>query len=118
MAIRTILSYYSFFKYQAEAAKTAIYSPIGGREVYPALGLANEAGEVLGKIKKVHRDSGGVYSEQATAAIAAELGDVLWYVSQLATELGLSLEEIAESNIEKLKSRQARNTLQGSGDQR
>jgi NTP pyrophosphatase (non-canonical NTP hydrolase) len=108
----------SLLDYQQESQKTAIYPEIGGPEIYPALGLANEAGEVLGKIKKVYRDKDGVYSQETLAAISDELGDVLWYLSQLATSLGLSLEMIGSHNLVKLRSRQARNTLGGSGDQR
>jgi NTP pyrophosphatase (non-canonical NTP hydrolase) len=104
--------------YQRESQKTAIYPEIGGPEVYPALGLASEAGEVLGKIKKVYRDKAGAYDADTLAAIADELGDVLWYLSQLATKLGLSMDMIATYNLMKLKSRQARNTLTGNGDQR
>ena len=47
-----------------------------------------------------------------------ELGDVLWYVAQLATELNLSLDTIAETNLTKLASRAARNLISGDGDRR
>ena len=71
-----------------------------------------------GKIKKVFRDKDGVISEETREALKAELGDVLWYLSQVATELNLSLDEIAEHNIVKLLDRQARGKIQGDGDNR
>lgn len=85
---------------------------------YPALGLAGEAGEVAEHAKKAIRDDAGVVTEERRRAMAKELGDVLWYVSQLASELGLELEEIARANLEKLLSRQRRGVLSGSGDER
>ncbi|NJN79900.1 MAG: nucleoside triphosphate pyrophosphohydrolase family protein, partial [Anaerolineales bacterium] len=81
-------------------------------------GLVNEAGEVAGKIKKIFRDKDGVIGEAEKEALKAELGDVLWYLSQVATELDLSLDEIAEANIAKLLDRQARGKIQGDGDNR
>jgi NTP pyrophosphatase (non-canonical NTP hydrolase) len=85
---------------------------------YPALGLAGEAGEVAEHAKKAIRDDAGVVTEERRQAMAKELGDVLWYVSQLASELGLELDEIARANLEKLLSRQRRGVLSGSGDER
>jgi NTP pyrophosphatase (non-canonical NTP hydrolase) len=82
------------------------------------LGLCGEAGEVADKVKKVLRDGAGEFNSEQKQAIAMELGDVLWYVSQLADELGFGLEAIAEANLEKLQSRAARNVISGSGDQR
>ena len=70
------------------------------------------------KIKKVIRDGNGIVSEEKKVEITKELGDVLWYVANLAKELGISLEEVAQKNIEKLQSRQQRGELQGSGDNR
>ena len=107
-----------FNQYQAEAKKTAVYPDIGRNYIYPTLGLANEAGEVGGKVKKVIRDRGGIMDEVAREDIAKELGDVLWYIAQLATELGVSLEDIANHNLAKLQSRQERDQLHGSGDNR
>lgn len=108
----------SFSDYQAKSRKTAAYPPIGHPVIYPALGLVNEAGEVAGKIKKVFRDKGGEISEETRQALKAELGDVLWYLAQVATELGLSLEEIAEYNIAKLYDRLERGKIRGEGDDR
>lgn len=109
----------SFAQYQAESRQTAIYPAIGGEtEIYPALELANEAGEVLGVIKKVYRDKNGQYNSLDLDKIADELGDTLWSLSQLATDLGLDLQDIAERNLNKLKSRQERGVLGGSGGRR
>lgn len=107
-----------FSEYQSRSRETAVYPNAGDNIVYPALGLCGEAGETAEKVKKAIRDDGGTLTEERRAAIAAELGDVLWYVAQLATEAGLELEAIAEANIEKLSSRQRRSVLHGSGDDR
>ncbi len=104
--------------YQKKSRKTAKYPEIGDPIIYPALGLVNEAGEVAGKIKKIFRDQNGEISAETQAALKAELGDVLWYLAQLATELGLSLNEIAEYNLEKLYSRLERGKIHGDGDTR
>ncbi len=109
----------TFDEYQQKAKKTAIYPSLGGQGwVYPALGLTNEAGEVTGKLKKVLRDSAGKMSPETKQAIKKELGDVLWYVSQLSTELGLELDDVASYNINKLADRQKRGKLKGTGDNR
>lgn len=108
----------SFAEYQQRSRATAQYPAIGHAIIYPALGLVNEAGEVAGKVKKIFRDKGGEIGAAERAQISAELGDVLWYLAQLATELGLSLEEVAQGNLEKLAARQARGTIQGEGDAR
>jgi NTP pyrophosphatase (non-canonical NTP hydrolase) len=106
-----------FSDYQNRSRRTAEY-PRDAWLAYPALGLSGEAGEVAEHAKKAIRDDGGNIAEWRREAIATELGDVLWYVAQLASELGLELEEIAEANLEKLASRQARGVLSGSGDDR
>lgn len=105
-------------EYQTESRKTAKYPNIGANFIYPTLGLAGESGEVAEKIKKVLRDKGGVVDEETREAIKKELGDVLWYVAQIATELGLSLDDVATANIEKLFSRLERGKIQGEGDNR
>jgi NTP pyrophosphatase (non-canonical NTP hydrolase) len=104
--------------YQSLSRRTATYPGAGENIVYPTLGLAGEAGEVAEKVKKLLRDDGGVMSDERRAALAGELGDVLWYLAQVATEAGLELEEIARANLDKLLSRQERGVLSGSGDQR
>ena len=104
--------------YQTLSRSTAVYPGAGDNLLYPTLGLCGEAGEVAEKVKKMIRDDGGVLSEERRASLAGELGDVLWYVAQLATEAGLELDAVAEGNLEKLLSRQRRDVLQGSGDNR
>lgn len=107
-----------FNEYQRLSRRTAAYPAIGHPVVYPALGLTNEAGEVAGKIKKVFRDKGGQLDEATLRALESELGDVLWYLAQMATELGLTLDDIAAHNLEKLADRQRRGVIRGDGDQR
>jgi NTP pyrophosphatase (non-canonical NTP hydrolase) len=104
-------------EYQRESRRTAEY-PREAWLAYPALGLAGEAGEVAEHAKKAIRDDAGKVSDERRAAMSKELGDVLWYVAQLASELDLSLDDIAKQNLEKLFSRQARGVLSGSGDDR
>ena len=108
----------TFEEYQRESRKTAVYPGRGNNFIYPALGLAGETGEVLEKIKKIIRDKAGKLDEETKEKIAKELGDVLWYIAQLCTELGLSMEEVAKQNLEKLFSRKERGVLQGEGDER
>ena len=108
----------NFTDYQTKSLVTAKYPAIGHGVIYPTLGLVNEAGEVAGKIKKVFRDKDGVISEETREALKAELGDVLWYLAQVSTELNLSLDEIAEYNLAKLLDRQARGKIRGDGDNR
>ena len=98
--------------YQRLAAETAIYSS-AHRLLYPALGLAGEAGEVANKIKKMLRDN-----KFDREGVAAELGDVLWYVAALARDLNVDMQDLAKGNLEKLYSRKERGTLGGNGDNR
>jgi len=104
--------------YQDRALETAIYPNRGANFVYPALGLVGEAGEVADKLKKVIRDNGGVLTDPVRDAVAAELGDTMWYVAVLASELDYSLDEIMAMNLSKLSSRKKRGVLTGSGDAR
>ncbi len=108
----------NFEQYQKKSRVTAAYPDADNNFIYPTLGLAGEAGEVAEKIKKVIRDKGGVVDAETKLSIEKELGDVLWYVSQIATELKLDLDDIAEKNIEKLYSRMERGKLGGDGDNR
>lgn len=101
--------------YQMQAKKFAIY-PERMKVMYPALGLAGEAGEVADKVKKIYRDDRT--DARFLAEIAKEIGDVMWYCAALADDLGFDLQQIAEMNIHKLKSRQATGKIQGSGDSR
>ncbi|MCS6961396.1 MAG: nucleoside triphosphate pyrophosphohydrolase family protein [Deltaproteobacteria bacterium] len=107
-----------FHEYQKKSRKTAIYPNIGKNYVYPLLGLAGETGEIFEKFKKLIRDNGGVMSREFKEAITLELGDILWYLSNLCSELKISLDEVAKKNLEKLLSRKERGKLRGSGDNR
>ena len=102
----------TFGDYQIEARKTAIY-PEEHKIVYPALGLAGEAGEVANKVKKMLRD--GKFDRED---VAAEIGDCLWYIAALCRDLNVDLSDIARNNLKKLKDRQERGTIKGNGDKR
>ena len=113
---------YTLDDYQGDASSFAIY-PTGSGVVnigitYAVLGLSSEVGELAGVLKKVHRDSDGIIDSDALEKMAKELGDILWYVAQVAAELDYDLSEIAGLNTKKLKSRQKRGALGGSGDDR
>ncbi len=102
----------TFGDYQIEARKTAIY-PDEHQIVYPALGLAGEAGEVANKVKKMLRD--GTFKRDD---VAAEIGDCLWYIASLCRDLNFDMGYIARCNLDKLHSRMERGTIKGSGDKR
>lgn len=104
-------------EFQKAALETAVY-PKEYKVIYPALGITGEAGECSDKVKKVIRDNNGEFTDDRKREIAKEIGDVLWYCATLAHDIGYSLEEIGEMNVEKLRSRKERNKLNGSGDNR
>ena len=108
----------NFDEYQRDSRKTWHLIHTDHALVYPTLGLTNEAGEVAGKIKKIFRDHGGSVTEADRLALKAELGDVLWYLTQICTELDLTLEEVAAHNLTKLFARLERGTIKGEGDDR
>ncbi len=108
----------NFNEYQKEAKKTAIYKDSGNNFIYPTLGLAGEAGEVANKIKKVLRSGQTKLTADQVQEIKKELGDVLWYIAQMSTELDLELDDVATNNIEKLASRNDRGVLHADGDNR
>ena len=108
----------NFNEYQQKARQTAIYPNKDNNFIYPTLGLVGEAGEVAEKIKKVIRDNNGIITQEKKEEIKKELGDVLWYIANLAYELNIDLEDIAEGNIEKLFSRMERDKVHGDGDNR
>lgn len=108
-----------FKEYQKESVRSDLNVVVKESNLaYYALGLCDEAGEVAGKVKKLYRDHNGVLTEEYKKEIEKELGDVVWYLSQMCTKLGVSFEEVAEMNLEKLKSRMDRGKLTGSGDNR
>jgi NTP pyrophosphatase (non-canonical NTP hydrolase) len=107
-----------FSDYQTQSRKTWNVIPMNHPIVYPTMGLVNEAGELAGKIKKIFRDKAGVIGEDDREALKGELGDILWYLTQICTELDLSLSEVAEANLDKLFSRLERGLIQGEGDNR
>jgi NTP pyrophosphatase (non-canonical NTP hydrolase) len=104
-------------EYQTKALETSIYGS-GQKIIYPTLGLAGEAGEVADKVKKVLRDHNGEFSDEIKLEILKESTDCLWYIAALADDLGYTLEEAAQLNLDKLASRRERNMISGSGDNR
>lgn len=106
-------------EYQEKAAKTALFT---GDEfmdlLHWTLGVGGEAGEITEKIKKIVRDKQGKVSRQDKEDLIKEVGDVLWYLAVLTRHLGYSFDDVADKNLAKLRSRQARGTLRGSGDNR
>ena len=110
---------YTFDKYQEIAHSTSLNTSINGNEViYPVLGLADEAGEVVGKFKKLYRDKNGVIDEEFKKVIIKELGDCAWYVAEICTKMNIKLSVVASENLKKLLDRKERNKLRGSGDER
>ena len=107
----------TFDDYQRQAKKTAIYPKSAG-VMYPALGLTGEAGEVANKVKKIVRDGVDKMPSDWREQIAGELGDVLWYCAAIATDLNMSLGQVAMSNKNKLSSRKQRGMIGGFGDKR
>lgn len=104
-------------EYQKFTASTAVYNKKHAL-FYLGLGLAGESGEVANKIKKVIRDNNGIVTPEIREAIIEELGDIEWYISEIATALGVNLGEIFDGNVKKISSRKNRNKLHGSGDNR
>lgn len=104
--------------YQRGALRTAAPRDKRNELLHLVLGLVGESGEVAEKFKKWIRDQDSDEALIDRAAIAKELGDVLWYVAVLADHLDLSLDDIASANLAKLAARQSRGVLGGSGDDR
>ena len=107
----------NFNEYQEKARETAVYPNIGNNLWYPALGLG-ESGECQNIVKKVYRDKDGNADANDVRMIVKELGDQLWYIAAVASELGVSLDDVAQLNIDKLRDRAERGALHGSGDNR
>jgi len=108
----------NFNDYQKKAMASAVYPNIGSNIVYPTLGINGEAGEIAEKVKKIIRDKNGVWDDTDRDAIKKEIGDSMWYCAALCHEFGLSLDDVAKANIEKLTKRVLDNTIHGSGDDR
>jgi NTP pyrophosphatase (non-canonical NTP hydrolase) len=104
-----------FNTYQRQAITTAVYPP-DLRVIYPVVGLANEGGEALGKIKKVLRRDHNIAAVRDK--LIDELGDCLWYVATAARDLDVELDVVAQRNLDKLADRKARNQIRGYGDER
>jgi NTP pyrophosphatase (non-canonical NTP hydrolase) len=111
-----------FNDYQAQAVGTAEYPNRGANLIYPALGLAGESGETVDKIKKLWRNlgitSGADLNDETKYELVKEIGDVLWYAAALASELKVSLDEVAAANLKKLYDRKSRNVIKSEGDNR
>lgn len=106
-----------FKTYQDGAKTTAVY-PESARLIYPTLGLCGEAGEVSEKIKKIIRDGNGEVTEEKRTEILKEIGDVLWYIAALCSDLDADMGEVAQANLDKLFSRKERGVIHGNGDNR
>lgn len=115
----------AFDHYQDQCASEFAFYP--GMLLYPALGLAGEAGEVVEKVKKLVRDDEMPLDEgfdtrtidpEKRLAIARELGDICFYIAMIADDIDYTFSEIAEMNLEKLADRKNRGQLRGSGDNR
>lgn len=107
----------TFSEYEISAKETAIYPGDQGL-MYLTLGLCGESGEVAEKVKKIIRDKSGLVSDYDKLLLMQELGDVLWYLTMLANELGSSLEDVAIKNKAKLSLRKEKDAIKGSGDER
>jgi NTP pyrophosphatase (non-canonical NTP hydrolase) len=106
-------------EYQKKALTTVISSTDKFKDtLHWVLGINGEAGEVAEKVKKIIRDKGGEISEEDKLELSKEVGDVLWYLAVFSHDLGFSLDEVAQNNLDKLSSRQSRGLLGGSGDNR
>jgi NTP pyrophosphatase (non-canonical NTP hydrolase) len=113
----------TFTGYQVATDETAVYPGAGDQDsiialAYVTLGLAGEAGELANKVKKILRDQGGEITTENKVDLEAELGDVLWYLARVATQIGTPLAMVAESNIHKLRNRMIRGVIKGVGDNR
>jgi NTP pyrophosphatase (non-canonical NTP hydrolase) len=109
----------NFDEYQNQAMTTAKLSGDELKDImHWVLGIAGESGEIAEKVKKIIRDKQGVFSEEDKTELAKEIGDVLWYLATLAHQLGVSFDDVAATNLDKLKSRKERGLIGGSGDNR
>ena len=109
----------TFDEYQQQALVTAMYTGDELKDtLHWVLGVTGESGEIAEKVKKIIRDKDGIFSAEDKTELAKEIGDVLWYLAVLSQQLGVSFDKVAVANLAKLKSRQERGVLGGSGDNR
>ncbi len=110
----------TFDEYQDKAHQTSKNTSFGDDDflTYPIALLGSESGECLSLLQKTHRDRGGLWNNRDTRQLMKEAGDCLWAIAEIATQLGVTLEQIAEVNIEKLADRERRGVIGGSGDDR
>jgi NTP pyrophosphatase (non-canonical NTP hydrolase) len=126
----------SFKQYQILSRKTAVYPKRGRNINYPILGIIEEvsetnaklleyviglygaSGNVSGHGKRIDRDDGGFLLPERIELVEKELGDILWYVSAICSEMGIKLSNVAQGNLEKLSNRKEEGTLHGQGDNR
>lgn len=109
----------TFEEYQKQALSTVLSTGDDFKDLlHWVLGITGEAGEVAEKVKKIIRDKNSIVTEDDKKELAKELGDVLWYLAVFANDLGVSMDEIAQTNLDKLASRKERGVLGGSGDNR
>lgn len=107
----------NFEIYSKKALKHSMPNDTNKQAVF-VMGLCGEAGEIAEKFKKLLRDADGEMTEEFKQETTKELGDVLWYINALSNELGVSLENVAQANLNKIESRFERNTQHGDGDNR
>lgn len=109
-------------QYQERARATADYPLLGENLLYPAIGAGEEAGEILGKVKKLWRNKGKTAAKDLTQeekdAIIKEVGDNLWYLAAMCNELGITLQYAGEVNLAKLADRRERGVIKSEGDNR
>jgi len=112
----------TFDEYQKQAITTDAYGGKGGflsiAFINKVLGLAGESGEVADKVKKLQRNKDGKINQTDVQELSKELGDVLWYLSAIAHYLGVSLDDLAQQNLDKLFDRKARGVIKSKGDNR
>jgi NTP pyrophosphatase (non-canonical NTP hydrolase) len=109
----------TFDEYQKQALTTAHFSGDELKDImHWVLGVTGESGEIAEKVKKIIRDKEGVFTDEDKTELAKEIGDVLWYLATLSHQLGVPFDSVAAGNLAKLKSRQERGVIGGSGDNR
>lgn len=86
--------------------------------MYLALGVAGEAGELADKVKKIYRDESGIITGELQKKLQLELGDILWYIAEMANYLELDLDAVAQANLEKIEDRKQRGTIGWEGENR